>query len=249
MADKIARDVLERVRTCSRWWSGYASRAFRSPARSTTWRSRWSTRARAARSAGCRWASCGARDSRVAAEQERRAGGSALPRAWIGMGSNIGDRLDFIRRALEMMTALPGTELVTVSSVYDTAARRCHGSASFPERRGSRSRRRSGPEELLRANSSTIENGVRRVRHERVGTADARPRHAPIRRCRDDDRGAHASAPAREARGRSCWCRSRSSLPTLVIPGRTESVSELVAALGDVRRRRPAGGRTHRRSA
>ena len=40
--------------------------------------------------------------------------------AWIGIGSNMGDRLGYVRRALGLMAALPDTSFVRVSSVYDT---------------------------------------------------------------------------------------------------------------------------------
>ncbi len=45
-----------------------------------------------------------------------------MHRAWIGIGSNLGDRLGYIKRGLGMIAALPGTEIVSISSVYDTRA-------------------------------------------------------------------------------------------------------------------------------
>jgi 2-amino-4-hydroxy-6-hydroxymethyldihydropteridine diphosphokinase len=42
-----------------------------------------------------------------------------MKKAWIGIGSNLGDRLDYIRRALGLVDALPDTSLLRVSSVYD----------------------------------------------------------------------------------------------------------------------------------
>jgi 2-amino-4-hydroxy-6-hydroxymethyldihydropteridine diphosphokinase len=41
-------------------------------------------------------------------------------KAYIGLGSNLGDREAMIRAALDAMHALPDTELVRVSSLYDT---------------------------------------------------------------------------------------------------------------------------------
>lgn len=41
-------------------------------------------------------------------------------RAYIGLGSNLGDREQAIRSALEAIAELPETELVRVSSLYDT---------------------------------------------------------------------------------------------------------------------------------
>ncbi len=43
-----------------------------------------------------------------------------MHRAWIGLGSNLGDRLGYIKKALAMVGALPGTDVVNVSSIYDT---------------------------------------------------------------------------------------------------------------------------------
>jgi 2-amino-4-hydroxy-6-hydroxymethyldihydropteridine diphosphokinase len=41
-------------------------------------------------------------------------------KAYIGLGSNLGDREATIRQALEAIAALPETELIRVSSLYDT---------------------------------------------------------------------------------------------------------------------------------
>lgn len=41
-------------------------------------------------------------------------------RAFIGLGSNLGEREDNIRAALEAIAELPDTDLVRVSSLYDT---------------------------------------------------------------------------------------------------------------------------------
>ena len=44
-----------------------------------------------------------------------------MAKAWIGLGSNLGDRLWHLRRGLGLVAALFGTKVVAVSSVYDTA--------------------------------------------------------------------------------------------------------------------------------
>jgi len=44
-----------------------------------------------------------------------------MARVFLGLGSNISDRLGYIRRALAMLEELPETKLVRVSSIYDTA--------------------------------------------------------------------------------------------------------------------------------
>lgn len=41
--------------------------------------------------------------------------------AYLGLGSNLGDRLAYLRRAVEMLSADPRVELVRASSVYETA--------------------------------------------------------------------------------------------------------------------------------
>ena len=41
-------------------------------------------------------------------------------KAYVGLGSNLGEREAQIRQALEAMAALPETELVRASSLYDT---------------------------------------------------------------------------------------------------------------------------------
>ena len=41
-------------------------------------------------------------------------------RAFIGLGSNVGDRLDHLRRAVAELAATDGIEIVATSSVYET---------------------------------------------------------------------------------------------------------------------------------
>ncbi len=41
--------------------------------------------------------------------------------AWIALGSNLGDRLGYIKKALALIAELPDTEVKDVSSIYDTA--------------------------------------------------------------------------------------------------------------------------------
>lgn len=43
--------------------------------------------------------------------------------AYIGLGANLGDRRDSIERALDAVDALPETELVAASNLYETPAR------------------------------------------------------------------------------------------------------------------------------
>jgi len=39
---------------------------------------------------------------------------------YLGLGSNLGDRASFLQRAMDAVAALPGTELVARSSIYET---------------------------------------------------------------------------------------------------------------------------------
>lgn len=41
-------------------------------------------------------------------------------RAIVSLGSNIGDRADYLKRAIENLSQLPDTRLITVSSVIET---------------------------------------------------------------------------------------------------------------------------------
>jgi 2-amino-4-hydroxy-6-hydroxymethyldihydropteridine diphosphokinase len=47
-------------------------------------------------------------------------GGGGEVKAFIGLGSNLGEREAMIRQALEEITRLPGTQLLRASSLYDT---------------------------------------------------------------------------------------------------------------------------------
>src|SRR5690348_4120826 len=46
---------------------------------------------------------------------------SALVRGYVGLGSNLGDRLGNLRRALLRLTGTPGVRVLRVSAVYETA--------------------------------------------------------------------------------------------------------------------------------
>lgn len=43
-----------------------------------------------------------------------------MTRAYIGLGSNVGDRLGFLRRAVRRLREVPGVQGVKASSVYET---------------------------------------------------------------------------------------------------------------------------------
>jgi 2-amino-4-hydroxy-6-hydroxymethyldihydropteridine diphosphokinase len=44
-----------------------------------------------------------------------------MSKAYIGVGSNVGDRLSFCRRAVEGLRANPGIVVIDVSSLYETS--------------------------------------------------------------------------------------------------------------------------------
>ena len=154
-----------------------------------------------------------------------------MPRAWIGIGSNIGDRLGYIRWALDSMGRLPGTEVVAVSSVYDTLPVGVTGQPRFLNAVAELSTEIE-PEELLRG-LLAIERECGRVRQ---GVCD--PRTLDLDVLLYDEvvmKTAELTLPHPRARGRAFVLVPLAELaPDLVLPGGTESVSELVAALGDV---------------
>lgn len=49
--------------------------------------------------------------------------------AWIGLGSNVGDKIHFIARAIEEMSKLETTRVVKLSSLYETAPVEVEGGA------------------------------------------------------------------------------------------------------------------------
>jgi len=48
------------------------------------------------------------------------AGGAAPVRAYLGIGSNLGDRLAFLQRAVDGLAATPGIRVAAVSAVFET---------------------------------------------------------------------------------------------------------------------------------
>ena len=154
-----------------------------------------------------------------------------MPRAWIGIGSNIGDRLDYIRRALGAMDRLTGTDFVAVSSVYDTLPVGAVGQPRFLNAVAELSTELE-PEELLKE-LLAIEKECGRVRQGVWG-----PRTLDLDMLLYDEvvmKTEELTLPHPRARGRAFVLVPLAELaPDLVLPGGTESVSELVAALGDV---------------
>ena len=154
-----------------------------------------------------------------------------MPRAWIGIGSNIGDRLDYIRRALESMGRLPDTRLVAASSVYDTLP---VGDISQPRFLNAVAELSTTlqPLELLRS-LLEIERECGRVRHGVWG-----PRTLDLDMLLYDAvemSTVELTLPHPRARGRAFVLVPLAEIsPELSFPGQTETVSEWTAALGEI---------------
>jgi len=70
--------------------------------------------------------SCGAAQQHRTRGIERGAGGASLRppsgrRSFVSLGSNLGDREESLRAAREALSALPATDIVAASRVYETA--------------------------------------------------------------------------------------------------------------------------------
>jgi 2-amino-4-hydroxy-6-hydroxymethyldihydropteridine diphosphokinase len=55
----------------------------------------------------------------------------ASSRAFLSLGSNVGERVELLRAAREALQALPATSVTAVSRVYETAPQDLEGQASF----------------------------------------------------------------------------------------------------------------------
>jgi len=154
-----------------------------------------------------------------------------VSRAWIGIGSNMGDRLEYIRRALGQMDALPDTELAAVSSVYDTLPVGVTDQPSFLNAVAELSTD-LGPVELIRK-LLTIEASCGRVR---IGVCD--PRTLDLDLLLYDDVEIETEKlvlPHPRALGRAFVMVPLAELaPDLRFPGDAETVQERAAALDDV---------------
>ena len=143
----------------------------------------------------------------------------------------MGDRLEYVRRALGLMDALPGTELVASSSVYDTAPVGVTDQPCFLNAVAELSTA-IGPVELLRQ-LLAIEASCGRVRTEVWG-----PRTLDLDLLLYDDvemETEELTLPHPRAWERAFVLVPLAELaPDLSLPGDTETVRERVAALGDV---------------
>jgi 2-amino-4-hydroxy-6-hydroxymethyldihydropteridine diphosphokinase len=90
-----------------------------------------------------------------------------MARAWIGLGSNEGDRLGYVKKALGMLQRIPKTALVAVSPLYDTAPTGREGQPRFLNLAVELETELT-PEALLRE-LLAIEDRCGRIRRERWG--------------------------------------------------------------------------------
>ena len=154
-----------------------------------------------------------------------------MPRAWVGIGSNMGDRIEYVRRALGAMAALPDTEFVTVSSLYDTVPVGATGQPRFLNAVAELSTGLK-PVELLRE-LLAIE-----ALHGRVRDAVCGPRTLDLDLLLYDDVEMEApelTLPHPRARGRAFVLVPLAEVsPDLRFPGESATVSEMVTLLDDV---------------
>ncbi len=143
----------------------------------------------------------------------------------------MGDRLEYVRRALGLMDALPDTELVATSSTYDTAPVGVTDQPRFLNAVAELSTD-IGPVELLRK-LLEIEASCGRVRTDVWG-----PRTLDLDLLLYDDveiETEELTLPHPRALGRAFVMVPLAELaPDLRFPGDTETVHERVAALGDL---------------
>jgi 2-amino-4-hydroxy-6-hydroxymethyldihydropteridine diphosphokinase len=155
-----------------------------------------------------------------------------MARAWVGLGSNLGDRLGSLKRALGMLQMIPKTELVRVSSVYDTEP---VGKADQPRFLNAAAELETAldPRALL-AELLTIEDRCGRIRRDAWG-----PRtldldllvHGNVELATDEITVPHPRLAARAF----VLVPLAEIAPALVVPGLRKNVRLLLKELGDTK--------------
>lgn len=156
--------------------------------------------------------------------------------AYLGLGANLGDRTGSIHLAVKELDALPTTEVMRVSSLYETAP---VGVANQPDFLNAVAEVQTclGPEDLLAA-ILHLEKKMGRTRTERWG-----PRVIDIDVLLYGDQKIDVpglTVPHPRLRERAFALVPLAEIaPTLALPGETQSVSEIaniLAANGNIRR-------------
>lgn len=151
--------------------------------------------------------------------------------AWISIGSNQGDRLGYIKKALGLMSGLSETELGAISPVYDTAP---VGKTDQPRFLNAvvELRTELAPRSLLHE-LLAIEDVCGRFRRDLWG-----PRSLDLDVVLYDDVEIETEAltvPHPRARERAFVLVPLAEVaPDLTFPGSSETVSEMVEKLGDI---------------
>jgi 2-amino-4-hydroxy-6-hydroxymethyldihydropteridine diphosphokinase len=154
-----------------------------------------------------------------------------MPRAWVGIGSNMGDRLGYVKRALEAMAQLPNTYVVSVSSVYETVP---VGSVGQPHFLNAVAELETDvePVDLMRG-LLAIETACGRIR-----TGVWEPRTLDLDLILYDEvemESQELRLPHPRARSRAFVLVPLAELaPDLSFPGDAGSVNELLEALGEI---------------
>ena len=90
-----------------------------------------------------------------------------MTRVYLSLGSNMGDRQDYLQKAVEALNDLPETEVKAVSSYYETAAWGLTEQADFLNL--ALLLETQLPAETLLRSCQQIEKDLDRVRHEHWG--------------------------------------------------------------------------------
>ena len=90
-----------------------------------------------------------------------------MTKVYLSLGSNMGDRQDYLQRAVEALNHLPKTEVKAVSSYYETAAWGLTDQADFLNL--ALALETQLPAETLLSSCQQIEKNLDRVRHEHWG--------------------------------------------------------------------------------
>ena len=92
-----------------------------------------------------------------------------MTRAYLGLGSNLGDRLAHLQRAIDALAAMDGIDVVAVSRVYETAPVGGPEPGRLPQRGRSRSTPTLEPRGLAGRGPGRRSSDAQRIRTVRWG--------------------------------------------------------------------------------